>query len=66
MTWLNAALAFAITMLILSMVTSVFVETIHRFIGLREKGLKLLVGHVYDWVIAPYLDKQGLNSAALK
>ena len=66
MTWLNAALAFAITMLILSMVTSVFVETIHRFIGLREKGLKLLVGHVYDRVIAPYLDKQGLNSAALK
>jgi hypothetical protein len=33
MALLNAALAFAITMLVLSMVTSVFVETIQRFVG---------------------------------
>ena len=63
---LSAALAFAITMLILSMVASVFVETLHRFIGLREKGLRIMIGHVYDRVIAPYIDKQGGNAAALR
>lgn len=63
---LSAALAFAITMLILSMVTSVFVETIHRFIGLREKGLRIMLGHVYDRIVAPYVDKQGVSSGELK
>jgi hypothetical protein len=66
MTVLSAALAFAITMLILSMVTSVFVETIHRFIGLRERGLRLMVGHVFDRVIAPYVEKEGVDPVALK
>ncbi len=63
---LSAALAFAITMLILSMVASVFVETLHRFIGLRETGLRIMMGHVYDRVIAPYIDKQGGNAAGLR
>ena len=53
MAWLNAALAFAITFLILSMVASVFVETLHRFLGMRERGLKLLVGQYYDRVLGP-------------
>ncbi len=60
---LSAALAFAITMLILSMVASVFVETLHRFIGLREKGLRNMIGHVYDRVVTPLVDKQGGNAA---
>ena len=59
MTWLNAALAFAITMLILSMVTSVFVETIHRLIGLREKGLANMLGHFYDRVIDTHVRQAG-------
>lgn len=66
MVWLNAALAFAITMLILSMVTSVFVETLHRIIGLRERGLRLMLGHIYDRVIGPHVTRQGGDAAALK
>ncbi len=66
MVWLNAALAFAITMLVLSMVTSVFVETLHRIIGLRERGLRLMLGHIYDRVIAPHVTRQGGDAAALK
>lgn len=45
---LDAALAFAITMLILAMVVTTLVETLHRIFGLREKGLALLLGHFYD------------------
>jgi hypothetical protein len=63
---LSAALAFAITMLTLSMVASVFVETLHRFIGLREKGLRIMIGHVYDRVIKPYIDKQGGDADGLR
>ena len=66
MLWLNAALAFAITMLILSMVTSVFVETIHRLWGLRERGLYLMLGHFFDRIVAPYIKTRGLNPDGLK
>jgi tetratricopeptide (TPR) repeat protein len=66
MALLNAALAFAITMLILSMVTSVFVETLHRFVGLRERGLRLMLGHLFDRVIKPYAERQGLASVTDK
>jgi hypothetical protein len=55
MDWLAAALAFAITMLGLSIVVSATVETVHRIVGLREKGLRLMLGHFYDAVIAPHV-----------
>jgi hypothetical protein len=54
MFWLNAALAFSVTMLVLSMVTSAFVETIHRLLGMRVKGLRLMLGHFFDRVIASH------------
>ena len=41
---LDAALAFAITMLVLAMVVTTLVETLHRIFGLREKGLALPSG----------------------
>ena len=66
MTWLNAALAFAVTMLIMSMVTSVFVETLHRCGGVREKGLRLMLGHFFDRVIAPHLAKSGRPPEAVR
>ena len=66
MTWLNAALAFAITMLILSMSTSVIVETIHRAAGLREKGLKVVLERFYEQVVAPYLTQTGVDAPASK
>jgi hypothetical protein len=53
MLYLNAALAFAVTMLIMAIVTSTVVETIHRIIGLREDGLQRMMGHLYDRVLVP-------------
>jgi hypothetical protein len=52
---ISAALAFAITMFFLSTVSTVLVETIHRFLQQREKGLELMLGHLYDRVIAANL-----------
>ena len=49
---LDAVLAFAITMLILSMVVTTLVETLHRILRLRERGLELLLERFYDRVIA--------------
>lgn len=66
MAWISASLAFAITMLIVSMVASVFVETLHRIIGLREKGLHLMVGQFYDRVLGPYLEARGTKPEELK
>lgn len=65
MLWLNAALAFAVTMLILSMVTNVFVETIHRFAGMREKGLALMLGHLFDRVLAQRYPELGGGTATM-
>ena len=48
---LDAALAFAITMLILAMVVTTLVETLHRLFGLREKGLAILLGNFYDRIL---------------
>ena len=64
MLWLNAALAFSITMFILSTVTSVFVETIHRILGMRVKGLRLMLGHFFDRVISQYYTETDSNKLA--
>ena len=48
---LDAALAFAITMLVLAMVVTTLVETLHRLFGLREKGLAILLGNFYDRIL---------------
>ena len=50
---LDAALAFAITMLTLAMVATTIVETLHRIVGLREKGLAILLGNFYERVLVP-------------
>ena len=49
---LDAGLAFAITMLVLAMVVTTLVETLHRIFGLREKGLALLLGNFYDRILS--------------
>ncbi len=64
MQWLDAILAFSITMLVLSMVTTTIVETIHRMGGLREAGLRLMMSHIYDQTIVPYLEKSNLKGKA--
>ena len=48
---LDAGLAFAITMLILAMVVTTLVETLHRLFRLREKGLAILLGNFYDRIL---------------
>ena len=52
---IEAALAFAITMLALSLVVSSFVEIIHRIFSMREAGLKYVLGQMFDQVIAKYV-----------
>jgi hypothetical protein len=52
---IEAALAFAITMLALSLVCSSFVEIIHRVFSMREDGLKHMLGQMFDQVLAKYI-----------
>src|SRR4051812_9196816 len=52
---IEAALAFAITMLALSLVVSSFVEIIHRIFSMREAGLKYVLGQMFDQVLKKYL-----------
>ena len=52
---IEAALAFAITMLVLSILCTTLVETIHRLIGMREAGFRKMLGELYDHVLAPKL-----------
>jgi hypothetical protein len=52
---IGAALAFAITMLVLSLTVSSFVEIIHRFFMMREAGLKYMLEQVFDQVLRKYI-----------
>jgi len=51
---IEAALAFAITMLALSLIVSSFVEIIHRGSKMREKGLKYMLEQLFDQVLVKY------------
>ena len=55
---IEAALAFAITMLALSLVVSSFVEIIHRIFSMREAGLKYVLGQMFDQVLAKYVARR--------
>ena len=55
MIWLEAILAFAITMMALSTMVSMIVETLHRIFGVREKGLRLMIEQVFNDIIWPKL-----------
>ena len=52
---IEAALAFAITMLALSLVVSSFVEMIHRICSMREAGLKYMLGQMLDQVLDKHI-----------
>ena len=52
---IETALAFAVTMLVLSILCSTLVETIHRIFGMREAGFRKMLGEFYDRVLAPKL-----------
>ena len=55
MLWIEAALAFALTMTILSTVASVIIETGHRLGRTRERGLRQIVERLHQDVLAPLL-----------
>lgn len=57
MVWLEAALAFAITMMVLSTIASMIVETVHRAFRMREKGLEQCLELLYEKEIWPKLDR---------
>jgi len=52
---IEAALAFAITMLALSLIVSSFVELIHRAFKMREDGLEYMLKQLFDQVLAKYV-----------
>jgi hypothetical protein len=52
---IDSALAFAITMLALSLTCSAFIELIHRFLGMREAGLKYMLEQMFDQVLSKYI-----------
>jgi hypothetical protein len=51
---IEAALAFAITMLALSLIVSSFVEVIHRAFKMRENGLEYMLKQLFDQVLVKY------------
>lgn len=53
MEWLEAALAFAVVMMVLSTVVAVLVESAHMVLRLREKGLRRFMEVVYKQVVCP-------------
>jgi hypothetical protein len=63
---IEAALAFAITMLALSLVVSSFVEIIHRICSMREEGLKHVLRQMFDQVLAEHVESADPAEAARK
>lgn len=51
---IESALAFAITMLVLSLIVSSLVEMIHRTFSMREAGLKYVLERMCDQVLRQY------------
>jgi hypothetical protein len=51
---IDSALAFAITMLALSLTCSAFIELIHRAFKMREAGLKYMLRQMFDQVLRKY------------
>lgn len=51
---IDSALAFAVTMLALSLTCSAFLELIHRAFKMREAGLKYMLEQMFDQVLVKY------------
>ena len=58
MEWLEAALAFAVIMIVFSTMVTAIIEILHRILRLREKGLQDMMQTVYKNVIQPRLSQQ--------
>jgi hypothetical protein len=53
---LDSALAFAITMLALSLTCSAIVELIHRLLKMRQAGFKYMLDQMFDQVLSKYVE----------
>jgi hypothetical protein len=51
---LDSALAFAVTMLALSLICSAFIELIHRVFKMREAGLQYMLEQMFDQLLVKY------------
>ncbi len=51
MNWLEAMLAFALTMVALSTMVTAIMEVFHRFARSREAGFQLMTEQLFDVVI---------------
>ncbi len=57
MEWIEAALAFAVVMMLFSTAVTVIMEIAHKMLRIREKGLQRLVQSVYDDIVLPRLPR---------
>lgn len=64
MEWLEAGIAFAVTMMVLSTMVSGIVEMGHRVFNTREEGLKRLIEHMYRDVLVPKFDSFDVEGSA--
>lgn len=53
MVWLEALLAFALTMLVFSTIVTLVVEAIHRILQKRQQGLRLLLEQLFERFVWP-------------
>ncbi len=61
MQWLTAVLAFATTMLIFAIIVTTLVETIHRAIGSRIFGFKIMLEAFYDQVLKKHVKEEQIG-----
>jgi hypothetical protein len=53
MKWLEAALAFALIMLVLATVVTIILESLYKLLLTREKGFRLMMARMFDEVLKP-------------
>lgn len=53
MVWLEALLAFALTMLVFSTIVTLIVEAIHRLLQKRQQGLRVLLEQLFERFVWP-------------
>ena len=58
MSWLEAFLAFALTMIVFSTMVTAVMEIVHRFLNSREAGFQLMVQRLFDQVIWPRVQRR--------
>lgn len=53
MKWIQAALAFALIMLVLATIVTIILESFYKLLLTREKGFRLMMARMFDEVLKP-------------